>query len=291
MSSENVGKKDKEKGFFRSLSTRFVKDSKPARSAHVADDPIPMQVETRDVDVQTEFGHRTVAVVTDAVETRTTSTCTDDVGRIDREVATDRTGMWEKGVMWAPFMKDQGIDIGEWNMTLYRGVEAQTDAPDTLDPLFWCTGSFLEIRKLLTSLLLRVREEYLDTSEDFTPTELQADNILLRLEVEELKSRLKRSTLEVENSRYRANRIPNIVPSPFPRTPRYTVVSDGGVLVTSSLAPSSFVLGKVRLGDRILASGSPEEIMNLVRVPVLPRGWITVSDGGRTLLEVVKSGN
>ncbi len=317
MSKEAGGKKDKEGGFLSRMMNITSKPIKPVQVSGSEDsfnaaienanaNSNPTQAANRaDIAVdrtvihavaQTEIALRDIPVETDPVEVRTVGILTDVVGIVDRDVGTEPVGMWDREVMCAPFMKDQAVDIGEWNNVVFHGIEAQTDAPDSDDALFWCTGNGPEIHKLMNSLMRRVREEYLKDPRSMdettlSSTQLLADNLLLRLEVEELKSRLKKTCLNTEpatvdrSPTMQRNLVGGLIDSGFPKSVRYVVVADEGVLVTSSLAPSSFVLGKVRKGDKVLSAGSPEEILGKYRVPVLPRGWVTVKDKERILLE------
>jgi len=155
----------------------------------------------------------------------------------------------------------------------------------------------------LMSILDRIDEDFLGTSE---PSELiskdkrdniqlRADNIMLRIEVAELKRRLKQPGPPTSTVDPLGENIPHRC-SPYkaslaglhgglPASTRYVVTSDDGAVVTSSLAPSSFALGRLMPGDTILSAGRPENILDQMRIPVLPRGWITIRDSNQIYMK------
>jgi len=256
------------------------------------------------IDVQTDFPNRTCGVTTEIPQQRTVDTLTDSKGFCDRAIETDRIGSWDAAVQNRVDMCDVALDVGEWNHRIICSIEAQTDAPDLTDSLFWCTTTPMAMIPFLMSVLDRIDEDFLGTSE---PSELiskdkrdniqlRADNIMLRIEVADLKRRLKQSGPQSTPVDPLAENMPHRC-SPYkaslagvhgglPASTRYVVTSEDGAVVTSSLAPSSFALGRIKTGDTILSAGRPETILDQVRIPVLPRGWITIRDSNQTYIKL-----
>ena len=300
------GKRSKQKSESNSNSKHESGDSTPP-FATVVQPPRPQFVQadvSTAIDVQTDFPNRTCGIATELPQQRTVDTLTDSKGFFDRAIETDRIGHWDAAVQNRVDMCDVGLDPGEWNHRIICSIEAQTDAPDLTDSVFWCTSTSMEMIPFLMSILDRIDEDFLGTSE---PSEriskdkrdniqLRADNIMLRIEVAELKRRLKQPGPNSSTVDPLAENIPHRC-SPYkaslaglhgglPASTRYVVTSDDGAIVTSSLAPSSFALGRLRTGDTILSAGRPENILDQVRIPVLPRGWITIRDSNQIYMKL-----
>jgi hypothetical protein len=255
------------------------------------------------IDVQTDFPNRTCGIATEIPQVRTIDTLTDSKGFFDRFVETDKVGYWDVSVQNRVDMCDVAVDVGEWNHKVVCSLDAQTDAPDLNDSLFWCTTTPLAMIPFIASILDRVDEDFLGTKE---PTELiskdkreniqlRADNIMLRVEIADLKRRLKQPGPHSSPVDPLSENIPHRC-SPYkaslaglhgglPASTRYVVTSDDGAIVTSSLAPSSYALGHLSSGDSVLSAGTPESILDQVRIPVLPRGWITIRDSNQIYMK------
>ena len=102
----------------------------------VKDEPIVMR---ESVEVQVDFGTRTVACSTDDPVVRTMSTLTDSIFFVDRETNMDAIPCWDVSVQNSISCVEVGVNPGEWNSTLVCGVDVQTDSPGMGDPLFWFT--------------------------------------------------------------------------------------------------------------------------------------------------------
>lgn len=259
------------------------------------------------IDVQTDFPNRTCGISTELPQQRTVDTLTDTKGIFDRAVETDRIGQWDASVQNSVHMCDVAVDVGEWNHRIVCSMDAQTDAPDLSDPLFWCTSSSMDMIPFLMSVLDQIDRDSLGTKESSEVIskdqreniQLRADNIMLRIEVADLKRRLKQAPPESSQVDPLGENMPHRC-SPFkasmkglygglPSSTRYVVTSDDGAVVTSSLAPSSFALGRLHAGDTILSAGRPENILDQVRIPVLPRGWVTIRDSNQIYMKSEQS--
>jgi hypothetical protein len=241
--------------------------------------------------VQVEVPSKTVGINTGLLEAKEASVSTDDPETIDISCLTDANPKFDAFTQAVAPCMDAAVDPGDWNFSPMRCVDSQTDTPEFTDPLFWVSGSFEQIVRLVNDVMTVLERHELDTSDSMEAKDLmqlRADNILLRLEVNALKRKVQ--TLDI--------------PSPsvhVPWDPRrrqeecisgltggqrmtYIVTAEEGATVTSSLAPSSMPLGRLRKGDRVLLSGQPEEISGLVRAPVLPRGWVTLRNTTNMLL-------
>ena len=126
----------------------------------------------------------------------------------------------------------------------------------------------------------------------FDILETRADNMLLRIEVADLKCKLNTANSHARTLIGGIETWTPIVTSSVGHLTGGKSVSmevvgvgpDGCVLITSSLAPSSVPLGRLNLGTRVMTAGQPEEILGQMRAPILPRGWVTVSEPGRIFL-------
>jgi len=261
---------------------------------------------TDTIEIQTDFGQRTCGILTEILQQRTVDTLTDRTGLIERSTETDVTGKWDVAIQNVRDHRDAATDIGEWNRTSFSSMDSQTDAPDLTDSLFWCTQGSMDMIPFILSILDRVDQDMLNTDPNETISkdkrdnlELRADNIMLRIEIAELKRRLKLPSPSISSL--------ESIPTPIlhrcgpmkasmtglhkgiPTSQRFVVVSEDGACVTSSLAPSSYILGRLSVGDKILSSGRPEEIMDQLRIPVLPRGWITLRDSSQIYLKLNES--
>ena len=235
--------------------------------------------------VQVEIPSKTVGINTGLLEAKEVFVTTDEPERIDQSSSTDALPTFDAFTQAvAPYM-DAAVDPGDWNFSPMRCVDSQTDSPEFTDPLFWVSGSFEQIVRLVNDVTTVLERHELDSSDQRETKDLmqlRADNILLRLEVNALKRRVQK--LDIPR--------PSV---PVPMDPRrrqeecisaltggqrmtYIVTAEEGATVTSSLAPSSMPLGRLKRGDRVLLSGQPEEISGLVRAPILPRGWVTLKN-------------
>ena len=297
------GKRSKQKN--EGLSKPNSGDSTPPG---IATNPFPRQQFVQSdasfaIDVQTDFPNRTCGIATELPQVRTIDTLTDSKGFSDRAVETDRIGYWDVAIQNGVDMCDVALDVGEWNHKIVCSLDAQTDAPDLNDSLFWCTTTPMAIIPFIASILDRVDEDFLGTKE---PTELiskdkreniqlRADNIMLRVEIADLKRRLKQPGPHsspgdplLENMPHRCSPYKASLAGVYgglPSSTRYVVTSDDGAIVTSSLAPSSYALGRLSPGDSVLSAGGPENILDQVRIPVLPRGWITIRDSNQIYMK------
>ena len=166
--------------------------------AHAAPFPPPRQfvqvVEAESVEIQADFGNRTCGIATETPQQRTVETLTDVKGFSERATETDVVGRWDVAVQNSTSMCDVAIDVGEWNYKMVSSVDAQTDAPDLTDSLFWCSQSSMEMIPFLNDILDRIDQDTLNTDASETISkdkrdnlQLRADNIMLRIEVAELK--------------------------------------------------------------------------------------------------------
>lgn len=265
----------------------------------------PGGINVNSIEVQTDFGIRTYATNTEVPSVRTIACSTEIPSCVDREISMDTLPSWDASVQFNVPIRDAGVDPGDWNSTRMCGVEAQTESQDLRDPFFWLTGSSAEVNDLISNLLQMLEEFHLQTPSEESSgkgvrdsLQLRADNTLLRIEVAELKRKLNAAsstnfgrTLLGGSETWTPLR-----PSTAGLTGGYTksdtfevvkVGSEGFLSVTSSLAPSSYAIGRLRKGDRVLTAGQPEEILGLVRGPILPRGWITLKDSSDVYLSKV----
>ena len=241
----------------------------------------------RDVFVQVEVPLRTMGTLTNLTEVRDCGVGMDYLTQLDSFTSMDPTSGWDAAIQALPATHDAESSPGEWNVSIMRGVDSQTDCPNPSDPLFWLTGSLIDIRKSVVSLI-SVMEEELGGEEKFISKdmlELKADNILLRIEVADLKRKLSQGPIasqqsETHNSRRSIPRKSYLagLTGGLRDSSVYVVCNTEALPVTVSLAPSSTVLGYIRDGDRVISSGTPEDIGGCVRLPVLPRGWVTLRD-------------
>lgn len=243
--------------------------------------------EKRDYACQVDVPNRTTGTLTDIVERRDCGAGTDLLTHLDSFSSMDPCIGWDAAVQALPATQDAESSPGEWNFSILRGVDSQTDCPNPSDPLFWLSGSLQEIRASILNLLSVMEDELRDDDASALKDilQLRADNILLRIEVSDLKRKLSQlpasplpssnfsSASSIPRKSYLAGLIGGHADSSV-----FIVSSDKNLPVTSSLAPSSTVLGFIRKGDRVISSGHPEEVGRCVRLPVLPRGWVTVRD-------------
>jgi hypothetical protein len=243
---------------------------------------------------QVEIPQKTVGTNPDRIQMWDISCDTELNPSIDCYTMTERACQPDASVQTVIFSKDASIEPGEWNRNVLRGIDNQTDTPDPRDPLFWMSGSREQISIIVRNLLVRLESEIAeDSASSVSPNnslQLFADNVLLRLENAELKrklldiSRSKTSAYDSMGSRRNSRSIVTTLTGGGNTNLTFIVDAEEGVDVTSSLAPSSSVLGHLSKGDRILTAGSPELIGEFVRGPVLPRGWITLRDSKRIYL-------
>lgn len=242
---------------------------------------------------QAEVACRTIGTSTVQTELREAMVATESFACVDRTTETDLRSIWDVSVQASCSSTDASVDPGDWNNTVLRGIDSQTDCQDPMDPLFWLSGSSDQLTRLFAQLIQGLEREELrcDTTQEVRDNlNLRAENVLLRVEVETLKRRIsqaegsRRSMSPAMDSRrvHRGTVSAVTVGSPFSAS--FIVTRDEGLVVTSSLAPSSAPLGRLNNGDKVFTAGGPEEICGLVRGPILPRGWITLRDSEHTYL-------
>lgn len=249
-----------------------------------------------DSSMQAEVPTRTTGVGTDRVLMQDIPCETDIIVFADASSSTETIASYDSSSQCAVPTREVGVDPGYWNATLVRGIDAQTDVPSPNDPLFWLSGSRVEIERAVTDLLMRIESDDLggaSTKEGLDPLKLYADNVLLRLEVTELRRQLhraSRSLLSSNGSSVSSHSYSTLKQSIAGlvggNTQSVTFIVDAteGLPVTASLAPSSQVLGRLSKGNRVMTAGPPEEIGDLVRGPILPRGWVTLRDANKVYL-------
>ena len=260
----------------------------------------PPSVGANQIAIQTEIPVKTVSTSTSYIQSKDKGISTDLFDRIDKEASTERIATFDATSQTAVAHMDAAVDPGEWNYAVFRGVDSQTESPDSADPLFWLSGSLDDSMKLIQRLVDTLEREELgpqSSQSEVDLLKLRADNVLLRIEV----SSLKRKIGKLESMTSDSPIIPLSVETRISQrdailaltggsnySSAFVVTSDSGLTVTSNLAPSSAPLGVLKRGDKVLLAGSPEEICGQVRGPVLPRGWVTLSDSSHTYLR--KSG-
>ena len=207
---------------------------------------------------------------------------------------THPLSMWDAVTECCVSSFEAGVDPGYWNYTRLRGIDSQTDTPDPKDPLFWMSGSMSDVSRIIADLVHTMEQDVLassSTKESRDNLQLRADNIILRVEVAELKRKLAQPARKVTSdspvsshhcSPYKASMAGLVGGTSVSAS--FVVAVDAGLEVTSSLAPSSSVLGRLKMGDQVLTAGSPEAIGDLVRGPIFPRGWVTIRDENHVYL-------
>jgi hypothetical protein len=243
----------------------------------------------KDSYTQIDLPLKTAATSTAPVALRDTGVEAGCVLNMDFALMTETRPVFDASIQCQPMHMDAGIDPGDWNSTVLRGVDSQTESPDFDDPLLWLSGSLEQVSAFLHKLLdwLAVEELKSKGSPDTADMlKLRADNILLKIEVSTLKRKL-HTTDPVVNpvaqcriDTFRevyGDALADLVGGGW-RLSSHQVISDSGLVVTSSLSASSAPLGRLQKGDKIFFSGPPEEISGTLRAPVLPRGWVTLRD-------------
>jgi hypothetical protein len=237
-----------------------------------------------EIGVQVEVPVKTVGTLTAVVGKTDTATATENLTAVEVGTSPERVAFYDQVVQCASTYMDAAVDPGEWNYGVFRGIECQTDCPDYADPLMWLSGSFDDTSKFLSRLIDRLeRDEFGTTSlqEEVDILKLRADNVLLRIELNTLKRKLhgidESSSQTMDTRRIQRETLAALAGRSAVKIP-FIVTSEAGATVTANLAPSSAPLGILKKGDRILLCGHPEEICGLIRGPILPRGWVTLSD-------------
>lgn len=243
------------------------------------------------METQTDFGERTVATLTDDLPTRCISVCTDPVVVADQCCSTDPISCWNASCQTDVTAKDAAVDPGEWNCLTFYGVDSQTDTPDLSDPLFWFTPSIPDICRTIDTFFLTLDRVLLNSSSDTLYSKdilrIKAENVILRLELEDLRCRrfnTSRSSLSPMPTR---PALPSSVETnrPASRYACYTVVNEDGVDVLSSLSlEASTALGRLMRGDKVISAGNPTQVGGSIRMAVFPRGFVTVRDSVRIYL-------
>ena len=247
----------------------------------------------REIPVQAEVGFRTVGTLTAVTEMREAIVFTESFATVDRTTETDLRSVWDAGVQASVSSMEAGTDPGDWNETVQRGIDSQTDSPDPKDPFFWLSGSSAQLKVVFEQLIAGIEREELESEtlrDERDHLQLRAENVLLRVEVETLKRKISQaegmrglSTPALDSRRVHRGTVAAVTAG-APFSSSFTVTSEEGLVVTSSLAPSSAPLGRLKPGDKVFTAGAPEEICGLVRGPILPRGWITLRDREHTYL-------
>lgn len=257
--------------------------------------PIP-RILKFDCSMQSEVPTRTTGVATDRILMQDIPCETDIIVFADASSSTEAIASHDSSSQCSFPTREAGVDPGYWNTTLVRGIDAQTDSPSPHDPLFWLSGSRVEVERAVTDLLIRIESDHLggaSSKEALDPLKLYADNVLLRLELTELRRQLHRASRSLLSSN--GSPVSRHSFSPFKQSIAGLVVGNTqsvtfivdvteGLPVTASLAPSSQVLGRLSKGNRVMTAGPPEEIGDLVRGPILPRGWVTLRDANKVYL-------
>ena len=249
----------------------------------------------KDCYAQIDLPQKTIGTSTACLTLKDTGVDPFPVRSSDAVVATETVSTFDASIQCHPMQMDASIDPGDWNSTVLRGVESQTDSPEFNDPLLWLSGSMEEVSLFLEKLLDWLAAEELNSKGSRDKADilkLRADNILLKIEVNALKRRL--HTADAAVCPLTHSRMDNIrkeygdsLADLFCggwRSSSHHVISDSGLVVTSSLSASSAPLGRLQKGDKIYFSGPPEEIGGTLRAPVLPRGWVTLRDTYNTYL-------
>ena len=244
---------------------------------------------------QVDIPTRTMGTLTSQVECRNSEASTERFSRVDSFTSMDSQSCWDEAVQANPATHDSEVSPGEWNVTVLRGVDSQTDCPDPADPLFWLSGSLEDVRKCVLNLISAMEEDAKDDGVR-DALQLRADNILLRIEVADLKRKVAQGI-----SLYPPGRVGNSL-STIPRnffiagltgglkgSATYIVSAKDSLPVTASLAPSSTVLGYVTHGDKVISSGIAEEMGGCSRLPILPRGWVTIRDATDVYLKSINN--
>jgi hypothetical protein len=255
-------------------------------------DEVPASIGFNEVSTQIEIPHKTIGTCTFDIERKDQSTSTENRNGLDNGVSTDSVALFDASVQVSVSRMDAGVDPGDWNYVVLRGIDTQTDAPDPADPQLWLSGSVPDSIELISKLIdsLEANELRSKCPSGTDALKLRAENVVLRMELNSLKKRgpkplctsISPKSSSVESRKLQRDFVTALVggagSSPF------IVTTGSGVTVTSTLAPSSAPLGTLKNGDKVFLSGSPEEICGMLRGPVLPRGWVTLKDNHNTYL-------
>jgi len=260
----------------------------------------PPSVGFNEVGIQIEIPVKTVSTTTSYIQSKDKGTATDMFDRIEKDTCTESVSKFDATSQTSVAHMDAAVDPGEWNYTIFRGVDSQTDAPEAADPLIWLSGTLEDSVSLVRRLVGALERDELGSRgppADVDALKLRADNVLLRIEVSSLKRKIgklesmttsRSLPVRVSDSRKSQKDAIFALTGGCQYSTTFVVTSQTGVTVTSNLAPSSAPLGVLKPGDKILLAGSPEEICGEIRGPVLPRGWVTLRDSSNTYLR--KSG-
>lgn len=253
-------------------------------------------VAMNEIGVQSEIPMKSVGTLTHNIGRVEMGTFTENVSGFETGVSPDVIPQYDQYIQCSPACMDAGVDPGDWNSSIFRGIECQTDCPDVSDPLLWLSGSFEDTKRAFGKLIDYLEQEELGTctsSEKIEALKLRADNVLLRIELSTLKRKIEKfgsnppleSVVYASDTRRMQRETLSALVGRSSMTTALIVTNESGVTVTMNLAPSSAPLGILRKGDKVLLSGKAEEISGLIRGPVLPRGWVTLSDGSNTYLQ------